>query len=146
QLSPYQAAKLQPILQRFRTASKIHADGGLLCEELRRAAAGRTAGARVILQTGGKGTMRLRYLSGDREAVQSETEFPADIQSPLPKNGCCYSYDFLLEAARLVSGQEADLLFDRAGTLMLRTEHELHVLMPMRMPQTAKAKQKNKAA
>lgn len=146
QLSPYQAANLQPILERFQAVSKIHVDGALLCEELHRAAAGRTAGARVILQTGNKGTVRLRYLSGDREAMQSETEFPADIQSPLPKDGCCYSYDFLLEAARLVNGQEADLLFDRAGTLMLRTEHELHVLMPMRMPQTAKAKQKNKAA
>lgn len=146
QRSPYHAVNLKPILEHFQTASEVHMDGALFCEELQRVSAGSTAGARAILQTQGKGMVQIAFISGDRQAVRSGTEFPADVRTPLPNAGFCYSYPYLVQAAKLVNGKEVSLLFDSKGTLMLRTGNELHVLMPMRMPQTAKAKQKNKAA
>ena len=146
QRSPYHAVNLKPLLEHFQTASEVHMDGALFCEELQRVSAGSTAGARAILQTQGKGMVQIAFISGDRQAVRSGTEFPADVRTPLPNAGFCYSYPYLVQAAKLVNGKEVSLLFDSKGTLMLRTGNELHVLMPMRMPQTAKAKQKNKAA
>ena len=58
------------------------------------------------------------------------------------------SYNYLLQAAKLVNGKETALLLDGKGTLMLRTGSELHVLMPTRMPQeeVEKPKRKKKAA
>lgn len=149
QLSPYQAMNITPILEHFQPVSEIHVDGTLLCEELQRVSAGSTAGARAILQTQGKGMMQIAFLSGDRQAVRSGTEFPADVRTPLPNGGFCYSYPYLVQAAKLVSGKETSLLADSKGTLMLRTGNELHVLMPTRMPQTEETetpKRKKKAA
>ena len=148
QLSPYHAVNLKPILEHFQTACEIHVDGALLCEELQRVSAGSTAGARAILQTQGKGMVQIAFLSGDRQAVRSGTEFPADVRTPLPNGGFCYSYPYLVQAAKLVSGKETSLLADSKGTLMLRTGNELHVLMPMRMPQeeAEKPKRRKKAA
>ena len=92
--------------------------------------------------------VQIAFLSGDRQAVRSGTEFPADVRTPLPNGGFCYSYPYLLQAAKLVSGKETALLADSKGTLMLRTGNELHVLMPTRMPQeeAEKPKRKKKAA
>lgn len=148
QISPYHAVNLKPILEHFQTVSEVHVDGALFCEELQRVSAGSTSGARAILQTQGKGIVQIAFLSGDRQAVRSGTEFPADIRTPLPNGGFCYSYPYLLQAAKLVNGKEAALLADGKGTLMLRTGNELHVLMPMRMPQeeAEKPKRKKKAA
>lgn len=89
QLSPYHAVNLKPILEHFQTACEIHVDGALLCEELQRVSAGSTAGARAILQTQGKGMVQIAFLSGDRQAVRSGTEFPADVRTPLPNGGFC---------------------------------------------------------
>lgn len=147
QRSPYQATDLKPVLERFQTAYEAHVDGALFCAELHRAGVGGTAGARVILRTG-KGMLQIGYISGDRQAVRSGTELPADIRTPLPKEGFCYTYNYLLQAAKLVNGKETALLLDGKGTLMLRTGNELHVLMPTRMPQeeVEKPKRKKKAA
>ena len=133
QRSPYQATDLKPVL--------------LFHAELSRVSAGSTAGARVILRTG-KGMLQIGYISGDRQAVRSGTELPADVRTPLPREGFCYTYNYLLQAAKLVSGKETALLLDGKGTLMLRTGSELHVLMPTRMPQeeVEKPKRKKKAA
>ena len=148
QRSPYHAVNLKPVLEQFQTASEIHVDGALFCEELQRVSAGSTSGARAILQTQGKGMVQIAFLSGDRQAVRSGTEFPADVRTPLPNGGFCYSYPYLLQAAKLVSSKETSLLADSKGTLMLRTGNELHVLMPTRMPQeeAEKPKRKKKAA
>ena len=148
QLSPYQAMNITPILEHFQPACEVHVDGTLLCEELQRVSAGSTAGARAILQTHGKGMVQIAFLSGDRQSVLSRTEFPADVRTPLPNEGFCYSYPYLVQAAKLVSGKETSLLADSKGTLMLRTGNELHVLMPTRMPQeeAEKPKRKKKAA
>lgn len=148
QLSPYQAMNITPILEHFQPACEVHVDGTLLCEELQRVSAGSTAGARAILQTHGKGMVQIAFLSGDRQSVLSRTEFPADVRTPLPNEGFCYSYPYLVQAAKLVNGKETSLLADSKGTLMLRTGNELHVLMPTRMPQeeAEKPKRKKKAA
>ena len=148
QCSPYHAVNLQPILEHFQPASEIHVDGALFCEELQRVSAGSTSGARAILQTQGKGMVQIAFLSGDRQAVRSGTEFPADVRAPLPNAGFCYSYPYLVQAAKLVSGKETAPLADSKGTLMLRTGNELHVLMPTRMPQeeAEKTKRRKKAA
>ncbi|BFL38640.1 hypothetical protein H8S45_14735 [Agathobaculum sp. NSJ-28] len=147
QRSPYQAVDLKPVLERFQTAYEAYVDGALFCAELHRAGVGGTAGARVILRTG-KGMLQIGYISGDRQAVQGGTEFPADVRTPLPREGFCYTYNYLLQAAKLVNGKETALLLDGKGTLMLRTGSELHVLMPTRMPQeeVEKPKRKKKAA
>ena len=134
---------LKPVLERFQTAYEAHVDGALFCAELHRAGVGGTAGARVILRTG-KGMLQIGYISGDRQAVRSGTELPADIRTPLPREGFCYTYNYLLQAAKLVSGKETALLFDSKGTLMLRTGNELHALMPTRMPQEEVEKPKRK--
>ena len=109
QRSPYHAVNLKPVLEHFQTASEIHVDGALLCEELQRVSAGSTSGARAILQTHGKGTMQITFLSGDRQAVRSGTEFPAGVRTPLPNGGFCYSYPYLVQAAKLVNGKETAL-------------------------------------
>lgn len=148
QRSPYHAVNLKPVLEQFQTAGEIHVDGALLCEELQRVSAGSTSGARAILQTQGKGMVQIAFLSGDRQAVRSGTEFPADVRTPLPNGGFCYSYPYLVQAAKLVNGKETALLADSKGTLMLRTGNELHVLMPTRMPQeeAEKTTRRKKAA
>ena len=147
QRSTYQAVDLKPVLDRFQTAYEIHVDGALFYAELSRVSAGSTAGARVILQTR-RGMLKAGYTSGDRQAVQGGTEFPADVRTPLLREGFCYTYNYLLQAAKLVNGKETALLLDGKGTLMLRTGNELHVLMPTRMPQeeVEKPKRKKKAA
>ena len=147
QRSTYQAVDLKPVLERFQTAYEAYVDGALFCAELHRAGVGGTAGARVILRTG-KGMLQIGYISGDRQAVQGGTEFPADVRTPLLREGFCYTYNYLLQAAKLVNGKETALLLDGKGTLMLRTGNELHVLMPTRMPQeeVEKPKRKKKAA
>ena len=70
-----------------------------------------------------------------------------EIVTPLPKEGFCYSYTYLQQAAALVQGSATQICFDSKGTMQLCTEHETHILMPKRMPQVnANTKRKKKAA
>ena len=64
----------------------------------------------------------------------------------MPKEGFCYNYSYLREAAALVQGSAAQICFDSKGTMQLRTEHETHILMPKRMPQVNATTKKKKAA
>ena len=98
----------------------------------------------MILQTAG-GVLRLSYFSADKQPLTSESEVPAEIDTPLPKAGFCYSYSYLREAAALVQGSAAKICFDSKGMMQLCTEHEMHILMPKRMLQ-ANTKKNKKAA
>ena len=145
-LASYGALNLDTLLSSFQTKSALHLDGAALSAELRRIGIGHSAGASVILQTV-SGVLRLSYSSADREPLTSESEVPVEIVTPLPKEGFCYSYTYLQQAAALVQGSATQICFDSKGTMQLCTEHETHILMPKRMPQVnANTKRKKKAA
>ena len=145
-LASYGALNLDTLLTSFRADSALHLDGAAFNAELRRIGVGHSAGASVILQTAG-GVLRLSYSSADREPLTSESEVPVEIDTPLPKQGFCYNYSYLREAAALVQGSAAQICFDSKGTMQLCTEHETHILMPKRMLQVnATTKKKKKAA
>ena len=146
QLSPYQATQLQPLLERFAPASALSVDGALLYEELMRIGVGKTTGARVVLQTEKAGMLRLSFIGGGLEKVQSQTEMAAAVHTPLPEEGFCYQYPYLAQAAKLLCGQEVEMQFDARGTLLCCTEQALHMLMPTRMPEQKNQKTKRKKA
>lgn len=140
-LSSYTAINLDTLLTNFRADSALHLDGAAFNAELRRIGIGHSAGASVILQTAG-GVLRLSYISADKQPLTSVSEVPVEIDTPLPKQGFCYNYSYLREAAALVQGSAAQICFDSKGTMQLRTEHETHILMPKRMPQANTKKKK----
>ena len=144
-LASYTAINLDTLLTSFRADSALHLDGAALSAELRRLGIGHSAGANVILQTAG-GVLRLSYFSADKQPLTSESEVPAEIDTPLPKAGFCYSFSYLREAAALVQGSAAKICFDSKGMMQLCTEHEMHILMPKRMPQANANTKKNKKA
>lgn len=144
QLTQHQFMNLQTILDNMKPEAEIVVDGDLLCTELARINVGNTTGARIVLQSS-RNCVKLRLVGKDD--LRAETEAAAEVRRPLPKEGCCYNFSYLLEAARLVKGQTAVLQFDHTGALMVRTEHETHMLLPMRMPvEKPKRKTKKKAA
>lgn len=139
------ALNLDALLSSFRAASKLQIDGAAFSAELRRIGIGHPAGASVILQTA-SGVLRLSYFSADKQPLTSVSEVPAEIDTPLPKEGFCYNYSYLREAAALVQGSAAQICFDSNGTMQLCTEHETHILMPKRMPQATTNTKNNKKA
>ena len=144
-LSSYTALNLDTLLSSFQTKSELQLDGAALSAELRRIGIGHSAGASVILHTAG-GVLRLSYISADKQQLTSVSEVPAEIDAPLPKEGFCYNYSYLREAATLVQGGVAQICFDSKGTMQLCTGHETHILMPKRMPQVNATTKKKKAA
>lgn len=144
-LASYGALNLDTLLSSFQTKSALQLDGAVLSAELRRIGIGHSAGASVILHTAG-GVLRLSYISADKQPLTSVSEVPAEIDTLLPKEGFCYNYSYLREAATLVQGSAAQICFDSKGTMQLRTEHETHILMPKRMPQVNATTKKKKAA
>lgn len=145
-LASYGALNLDTLLNNFRAEGTLHADGAVLSAELRRIGIGHSVGASVILQTVG-GVLRLSYISADKQPLTSVSEVPVEIDTPLPKEGFCYNYTYLREAAALIQCSTAQICFDSKGTMQLCTEHETHILMPKRMPQVnATTKKKKKAA
>ena len=144
-LASYGALNLDTLLSSFQTKSALQLDGAAFSTELRRLGIGHSAGASVILKTA-SGVLRLSYISADKQPLTSESEVPVEIDTPLPKQGFCYNYSYLREAATLVQGSVAQICFDSKGTMQLHTEHEMHILMPKRMPQVNATTKKKKAA
>ena len=144
-LASYGALNLDTLLSSFQTKSALQLDGAAFNAELRRIGVGHSAGASVILKTA-SGVLRLSYISADKQPLTSESEVPVKIDTPLPKQGFCYNYSYLREAATLVQGSVAQICFDSKGTMQLHTEHEMHILMPKRMPQVNATTKKKKAA
>lgn len=137
---------LQKVVKGIEPISMLDVNGSLFYEELSRLGAVHGGSARIVMQTA-KNMIVLRLMGTDD--LHAQTSFAAEVKSELPVEGFCYQYSYLMDAARLIRGQTVTLQFDRIGYLMIQTECEQHILLPMRMPEPVagpKKKTKKKAA
>lgn len=141
QACAYEYVDLNRFTGHFTAAYEIGMDSGLLLTELKRLGAGGASGMRVLLQTPDKNSLRLSCMGG-ADGLTGSVEASAQVRAALPKDGFCYSYPYLRQAAAFAGGQPVTLRFDRTGALMLLAGQELHLLLPMRAPKPASAKTK----
>ena len=127
-------ANVKPLLDHFRAVYELSISGDILLDALKQVSAGSKNGAKLILLPVDHQTVRLQFLSGTNSMVTGQTEMDCTVQTELPKDGFCYTYIYLREAAALMQGKDIAVQFDKGGAMMLRSDSELHLLLPIRLP------------
>lgn len=148
-LNEEQYMNIQPLIDHFHMAHEVQVNGGVLLDTLKRISAGSTTNAKLLLLPVDDRTMRLRFIPYANSTVSGQIEMDCTVQTPLSKNGFCYSYTYLKEAASLMQGKDIAVQFDKTGAMMLRADNELHLLLPTRQPKVEekpKTKRTRKAA
>lgn len=148
-LNEEQYMNIQPLIDHFHMAHEVQVEGNTLLETLKRIGVGSTTNAKLLLLPVDDRTMRLRFIPYANSAVSGQIEMDCIVQTPLPKDGFCYSYTYLKEAASLMQGNDIAVQFDKTGAMMLRADNELHLLLPTRQPKVEekpKTKRTRKAA
>ena len=110
---------------------------------------GSTTNAKLLLLPVDDRTMRLQFISNANSTVSGQSEMDCVVKTPLPKDGFCYNYTYLKEAASLMQDKDIAVQFDKTGAMMLRADNELHLLLPIRQPKVEekpKTKRTRKAA
>ena len=140
---------IQPLIDHFHMVHEAQVDGGVLLDTLKRISAGSTTNAKLLLLPVDDRTMRLQFISNANSTVSGQIEMDCVVKTPLPKDGFCYNYIYLKEAASLMQGNDIAVQFDKTGAMMLRADNELHLLLPTRQPKVEekpKTKRTRKAA
>ena len=148
-LSQEQYMNIQPLLDHFHMDCEAQMKGSTLLDTLKRISVGSTTHARLLLQSVDQHTMRLQFLSNANSTVSGQIEMDCTIQTPLPKDGFCYSYTYFREAAVLMQDKDIAVRFDKTGAMMLQADNELHLLLPIRrakIEEKPKTKRTRKAA
>lgn len=148
-LNEEQYVNIQPLIDHFHMVHEVQVDGGVLLDTLKRISAGSTTNAKLLLLPVDDRTMRLQFISNANSTVSGQIEMDCVVKTPLPKDGFCYNYIYLKEAASLMQGNDIAVQFDKTGAMMLRADNELHLLLPTRQPKVEekpKTKRMRKAA
>ena len=140
-LSEQEYMNIRPFIDNFHSMYEAKMSCNMLLDTIKRISAGSTNNAKLLLLPVDDRTMRLQFISNTNSTVSGQIEMDCTVQTPLPKDGFCYSYTYLKEAASLMQGNDVTVQFDQTGAMMMQVDNKLHLLLPTRQP---KAEEKPK--